>query len=215
MSNVQHVWGHIEAVTMVQAMREAREMHHERCTILAVGDRRKGALFFSALLFGCYSTWLWCKSHGSFCHCAESQTASRAYLRCGTHIVHRSPNTCSSPETQRLLITRVTCDVRAPWCVIWKVEKSPLRLKQRDPWGDAGFLCYKHKQCKAIKKGRKEREKKKATTVMEFIPNAPNITQVLNKGPAMEELVLSSANTLGLPYWGQAAGRVKIALTGR
>lgn len=35
---------------------------------------------------------------------------------------------------------------------------------------------------------------------MEFIPNAQNITEVLNKGPAMEELALSSVNTLGLPY---------------
>lgn len=52
---------------------------------------------------------------------------------------------------------------------------------------------------------------KRATTVMEFIPNAQNITQVLNRGPAMEAQVLSSANALGLPYEGRATGRVNIA----
>lgn len=47
--------------------------------------------------------------------------------------------------------------------------------------------------------------------VMEFIPSVQNITHVLNRGPAMEELVLSPANTLGLPYGGQAKETVTIA----
>lgn len=46
---------------------------------------------------------------------------------------------------------------------------------------------------------------------MEFIPGAQNITQVLNRGLASEEWVLSPANTLGLPYWGQATERLNIA----
>lgn len=55
---------------------------------------------------------------------------------------------------------------------------------------------------KPLRKG--EEWGKQATTVMEFIPSAQNIAQVLNRGPAEEGRVLSPAYALGLLYRGQA-----------
>lgn len=64
--------------------------------------------------------------------------------------------------------------------------------------GDAGPPCYKKQAMQAVEKRRERR--KQATLVMEFIPGAQSIPQVLNRGPAMEGCILSPANTLGLPH---------------
>jgi len=69
--------------------------------------------------------------------------------------------------------------------------------------GVARTLGYKHRQRKAVEKRRGMGEKQ-ATTVMEFIPSAQNIAQVLNSRPAEEGQVLSPAYALGLLYRGQA-----------
>lgn len=54
-----------------------------------------------------------------------------------------------------------------------------------------------------------------APTVMQFVPSVQNITEVLNRGPSMDGRVLSPANTVGLPPWGQASERVNIAFTSK
>lgn len=50
---------------------------------------------------------------------------------------------------------------------------------------------------------------------MEFVPSVQNITKVLNRGPSMDRRVLSPANTVGLPPWGQESERVNIAFTSK
>lgn len=48
-----------------------------------------------------------------------------------------------------------------------------------------------------------------------FVPSVQNITEVLNRGPSMDGRVLSPANTVGLPPWGQESERVNIAFTSK
>ena len=160
MSNVlQHVWSYREPVPLVQT----RGMCSEKCIILPCRGKKKKK---RPILQGVVS-WILRQTTKMEITQKHRQVQKLACVVAPTSYIHL--HTHAAPHgTQQLLITRVTCDVTAPFCVILEGNKSPSAWSGR-PVGEASSLCYKHEQRKATESRREGR--KHATTVMELIPS--------------------------------------------
>lgn len=143
---------------------------------------RKGALFYRVVSLGC-------KSHSSF-----SQTGANTCSYCGAHIIHTSAHACSPPGTPTTFNHKSHLWCESPMvCYFRGKEITPLP-EAEGPLGESLVpSVINTSNAKPLREGGGQR--KQATTVIEFIPNAQNITPGLNKGAAMKERVLSAANT--------------------
>lgn len=151
MSNaLQHVWSRSEAVAAVRA-RWTREVCCERCTILSSGAAVES---FKGLCP--------CSENPNSRDCAEMQRGAKTCFNCGIqhpHHTHIGTHVQPLRDPSNFFITRVICDVRAPWCVFLEAEKSPFRLKPRAPGGMLVPCVINTRYAKPMRKGGKGENK--------------------------------------------------------
>ena len=138
---------------------------------------------------GPYLASLGCKSHSSF-----SQTGANTCSYCSTHIIHTSAHACSPPGPPTAFNHKSHLWCESPMVCYFRGKEITSPPETEGPQGESLVpSVINTSNAKPMREGGGQR--KQATTVMEFIPNAQNITPGLNRGPAMKERVLSAANT--------------------
>lgn len=125
--------------------------------------------------------WVWCMQLiQTLQKQVNKQIGANAFLYCGTYIIHTSTHICRPPGIPATFKSQESAVIWESWCIVLEGEKkSPFCLKPRAPGGYSCDLCYNHKQCKAIE----QRWENKLVVVMEFIPSAQNIMQVVGGQP--------------------------------